>query len=110
MSSGYYGNGDRGERKSAAVLDFEKRGLCSGSQSTDSGVHEPAHRCSICARQSAGYVGVTDFFGTDHWQQVQLDWNAECDLMVRAHLPQHTGPGCKDCPEYPPKPVKPYER
>lgn len=94
-------NISRSERPSAAEVDFQNRPRCDD--------HDRP-KCGECGRRSDGYLAVHDS-SVDHWQTVQLDWNEECDVLLREHLPNHQpGGSCPTCPVYPPKPVKPYER
>lgn len=92
------------------IWDFQKRsdGLAHGEEGHN------GFRCGICARESPGMLAITDH-GIDYWQDKQLEWQEECDMVmsqfdsdVADHFPVHRpgDPTC-DCPLKPTLPMKP---
>jgi len=81
-------------------------------------------RCIKCAMESEVMVSAFPAHSDDHWQDVQLGWQEECDKLHSAkidHLPVHQpnnmSSECsvvrEECVLYqpdPPKPVKQFER
>jgi len=78
------------------------------------------HRCGPCAYLATEHIVEISPTGPDHWQNLQLSWQEDCDVIFRqfddavaAHFPQHLPANCPDCPEtppLPPKPIPPVER
>jgi len=76
-------------------------------------------RCKECAMLAAVVV-FAEPLGPDHWQNKQIAWQEECDVVmvafdasVAAHFPVHLPQNCNTCPVkpiLPPKPVAPVER
>jgi len=86
-------------------------------------------RCLECARVAIDGMTAVESSSQDYWQNLQLDWQEECDILqskfdkdVTAHLPFHIPPKlfgstvipqCKSCPipaALPLKPNPPKER
>jgi len=77
------------------------------------------HRCIECARESENPISTESDSG-DYWQNKQLAWQEECDVImakfdreVAIHFPAHMPMNCTTCPmtgTLPPKPNPPIER
>jgi len=70
-------------------------------------------RCIECARESPVMVSIVDD-GGDYWQNVQIQWQEECDKVMSAfdeavaiHFPVHQPQNCQTCPVKPILPEKP---
>lgn len=82
-------------------------------------VGHQGYRCYQCAHQSGITIQLAET-GGDYWQNLQLAWQEECDVLqnkfdaeVAAHFPDHFPIGCQTCPttfEMPVKPLPPAER
>ncbi len=97
-----------------------------GFQSPDHGMEgHMGYRCGECARSSPGAcLGTPD--GGDYWQNQQLKWQEQCDVLqneydheVSAHYKVHVPTmllaegevcNCPVPPDMPPKPSQPIER
>ncbi len=109
----------------AAGNDIEDRPNL--GESPDFRVPDPEHGgpdhlgvyCGYCALLSGVQVQAAPT-GGDHWQNLQLRWQEECDIVFRAfddavadHFPDHEPVNCDTCPSppnLPEKPVRPIER
>lgn len=106
------------DRQSSYQLD-----RASGNRMTAHG--EPGHtgwKCIGCAMEAPTVVSVFPPYDDDAWQDVQLKWQEECDVLQNEkidHLPDHTPakgpchPRSRKCVIYtqqPEKPVKQFER
>jgi len=88
-----------------------------GAHGSD-GVHS-GYRCYQCAQQSGSSILLASDSG-EYWQNKQLDWQEECDVIqsnfdleVANHFPLHLAIDCKSCPKtgvMPKKPEPPAER
>lgn len=77
------------------------------------------YRCGQCAQQSDVVILLADS-GGDYWQNLQLKWQEECDIVqntfdtaVATHFPDHQPYDCASCPvpgKMPVKPNPPAER
>ncbi len=83
---------------------------------------EPGHKgvyCGKCAQLSSVQVQAAPT-GGDHWQNLQIKWQEDCDVVFRTfddavadHFPDHAPVNCDTCPvppELPGKPIRPEER
>jgi len=108
------------DRKSAHQIDREH-----GNRVTEHG--EEGHtgwKCIKCAMLAKDVVSAFPEHDDDHWQDTQLKWQEECDILHSAkitHLPNHqpnnTNSRCsvlrEECILYkadPTKPIKQFER
>jgi len=77
------------------------------------------YRCYQCAQLSGVMIQLADNSG-EYWQNLQLLWQEECDVVqntfddaVATHFPNHQPYNCESCPvpgEMPVKPLPPAER
>lgn len=77
------------------------------------------YRCYQCSQISGAMIQLADP-GGDYWQNLQLLWQEQCDIVqnefdasVATHFPDHQPYNCKGCPvpgEMPTKPLPPAER
>lgn len=70
-------------------------------------------RCLECARISPNMIGIVSD-GGDYWQNKQIAWQEECDVVFRAfddavaaHFPNHLPQNCQSCPVPPALPERP---
>lgn len=71
------------------------------------------YKCGQCAREAPVVIQLADS-GGEYWQNLQLLWQEECDVLqnsfdadVAAHFPNHKPIGCTECPTPFAMPVKP---
>lgn len=105
------------DRQTSYEIDRSK-----GNRKTVHG--EPGHtgwKCAECGMEAGTVVSAFPPHDDDHWQDVQLKWQEECDVLHSAkinHLPSHqpnnTSSICsvlrEECVLYRPDPTKPIKQ
>lgn len=114
----YYSN--RGwhpdDKRTSHEIDREK-----GNNQVQHGVEgHTGWKCGQCAHESETPSVIYPRDADDIWQDKQLFWQEQCDVIFRdfdtavaEHFPDHLPQNCTTCPvkpTMPPKPVRPYER
>jgi len=86
---------------SAVELDEKKLAKC---------IAHGKNKCDRCAAMATNQIRIYPAFSDEVWQNKIMEWQEICDDLMRTHFPQHSGTNCSNCPEFPIKPTKPYER
>lgn len=91
------------------VVDWEKK----SDKYNHGELGHIGYRCGKCAIESGNSISLNTH-GVDHWQDKQIAWQEECDVImsqfqtdVAEHFPNHTSSKYCNCPDKPVLPVKP---